>query len=178
MRISIEKPGYYKMNFNGIPSIEVLNEILTYEDKISLSKIKDDIWKDVKSLPDRNIRGTRDNVVSYILGLLIQIGLEVELSKEQHLYFLLDESSGYIKIGKSNNVDKRIKTLNRELSLDLKKIKVLDSCSIFETSLHKLFSDDNMMYKNGREWFFASHKLIRFIEIVDQKNIKELCLIK
>jgi hypothetical protein len=110
--------------------------------------------------------------------LLIQIGLEVELSKEQHLYFLLDESSGYIKIGKSNNVDKRIKTLNRELSLDLKKIKVLDSCSIFETTLHKLFSDDNMMYKNGREWFFPSHKLIRFIESVNQKNIEELCQIK
>jgi hypothetical protein len=103
------------------------------------------------------------------------------------LYFI-ENSAGHIKIGVSDQVDRRIKTLEKTYG-PLKILKVLNNMGPLETTLHKKFryintkvsspSIYNQIYDEPNmdgytEWFLPGFRLTEFIDEVNEKNIESL----
>jgi hypothetical protein len=138
-------------------------ELLSIPQRDLLSNYTDDIWISLKKYDYYDIeRG--------ILSCLLMCGLEHRVAKEKHLYFL-EADNGLIKIGISNNVDKRIHKLESILKTNIKLLKYIPNKAPYEKILHKIYSNDNIIYKNQTEWFHPTHDLIRFISYVNEKNI-------
>ena len=113
--------------------------------------------------------GNREKVLIYqIYGiaftdLIIPKNLTSEIN---HLYFM--ESEIGIKIGKSKNVNERIKQINA-YSPSARIIKIIEFAGGFETLLHRKFKDINIKGNEqiGIEWFYKNPKLLEFISEID-----------
>jgi predicted GIY-YIG superfamily endonuclease len=88
-------------------------------------------------------------------------------SKKQicFVYFILNEDSNAIKIGKAKDVNKRLKTLQTSSPAELKLIKSVQTAGEakaleLEKSLHEEFQ---VIRLNG-EWFRAEQNLLTYIE--------------
>ena len=90
-------------------------------------------------------------------------------SSINHLYFI--ESDFGIKIGKSKDVNKRLKQIQVYAPL-AKLIKIIKYAGKFESDIHNKFKHINIKNKNtiGIEWFDKSIDLIEFISEIDEVN--------
>lgn len=88
-----------------------------------------------------------------------------KLAHQAHfIYFILNEDSNAIKIGRATNVVKRLKALQTSSPAKLKLIKSLQvegakEAQALEQSLHQQFSD----LRVTGEWFKAETKLLEYI---------------
>ena len=129
-----------------------------------LSNYEDDIFETLKKLP-------------YCEGALILQSILYTIlyrNSNKDLYFF-ESDSGLIKIGISQDVDKRIVQVSNQVKSKLKLIKVLKGCCQYERDLHKIFEDINIPYMLQTEWFHPTTDLISFIERLSEKNITNLC---
>lgn len=76
--------------------------------------------------------------------------------KESYVYFIQNPITGYIKIGFTNNLSRRIKTFNTANANDLKLIYYVLADRNFESSMHNYFKDDRV----NREWFSPTRVLL------------------
>ena len=79
------------------------------------------------------------------------------------IYFI--ECNDFIKIGKSNNPEQRLQSLQVASPYKLNLLKVLDVDDVFEKDVHKYFS---YLHHRG-EWFKKDALLMHYIES-DHKN--------
>jgi len=88
----------------------------------------------------------------------------------QHLYFF--ESDFGVKIGKSKNVDARIKTIQQSYAPSAKILKIIPNAGKFEQNLHKKFKKQNIRNHPvyGVEWFYKNDDLASFIDEVESVN--------
>lgn len=82
-----------------------------------------------------------------------QSGHEVS---EDDLYFLFH--AGCVKIGRSKNIDDRVKALQTSLSMEYQVI-VLPKRGGLEKLMHRCFSD----FKTSREWFNKDERMVVFL---------------
>lgn len=120
-------------------------------------------------LHDKN--KVRQNIFIFIIQLVDKIS-KILCSKEKQLYFL-QNSEGLIKIGVSNDVDRRVNTLENQLECDIYVIKCVPYPK-YERILHRKFDKYNARYKNQVEWFTPYPELVRFIESVDENNFIDM----
>ena len=129
-----------------------------------LSKYEDDMFETLKQLP---YCGEALVLQSILYTILYR-------NSNKDLYFFESES-GLIKIGISQDVDKRIVQVSNRVKSKLKLIKVLKGCCQYEKDLHKIFEDINIPYMLQTEWFHPTTDLLSFIDRLDEKNITKLC---
>ncbi len=75
------------------------------------------------------------------------------------VYFIQNQKTGHIKIGKSIAVNKRLNGLSREVGDPLELLGVIEGYSDLEYKLHSQFQDIRI---HG-EWFMNSPELLEFI---------------
>ena len=76
------------------------------------------------------------------------------------VYFIKAKGSNLVKIGKSINFEKRLRSLQTMSPLPLCKLAVLNGYTERERDLHKKFSK----YREHGEWFIYSAEIKRFLE--------------
>lgn len=80
----------------------------------------------------------------------------------QHVYFALNAESNLVKIGISNNINTRLRSLEIEEKANLKLVhKIKQGGSNLEKHLHNKFISDRVR----GEWFFYSNKIKEYIDI-------------
>lgn len=99
-----------------------------------------------------------------------------QFNQINYVYFIKESSNHFVKIGQSNNVEKRLNTVQTsspaELSLELK-IPTFDSIS-GEKFFHKLFSDKHVR----GEWYRIEENKLEFLKTLNEKLLaKGLSLI-
>lgn len=177
MKITIEHDDLYYFTFDikdfntnerFYINYESIRDAMTILDIKKTSMIVDYLYEDMMNYE-------YNNIIKQIMNCLIIIGIEYKYNNQDSLYFLQNDC-GLIKIGKSNNVERRIRELELFTGSKIRLIKKIEKSSYYEKLLHKIFKNDNIIYKSQTEWFFPSLKLIYLISILDEKNINELCL--
>jgi hypothetical protein len=158
----------FNLDFKGDISLDGLFDSLTISDREIMSKYSDDIWQTLKSYDFYDIRR---GVLNHLLIAL----LEYEISNQNKLLYFLEAENGLIKVGITNDIRRRVNQLQNQLGTKIRVLKLLDGKSAYEKIIHNLYSDDNIIYKGQTEWFHPTHKLIRFISDIDEKNIGKLC---
>jgi hypothetical protein len=158
----------FNLDFKGDISLDGLFDSLTISDREIMSKYSDDIWQTLKSYDFYDIRRG-------VLNHLIIALLEYEISNQNKLLYFLEAENGLIKVGITNDIRRRVNQLQNQLGTKIRVLKLLDGKSAYEKIIHNLYSDDNIIYKGQTEWFHPTHKLIRFISDIDEKNIGKLC---
>lgn len=73
--------------------------------------------------------------------------------------YIIQDARGYIKIGRSDNVSRRLKQLQTAHSHPLKLIYLCSAPSYLEKRLHSMF----FLYKKQGEWFDCSPSLLKTI---------------
>jgi len=142
-----------------------LSRFISQDNIKMLSKYEDEMFESL----DRFVPG---DPRSLILESILYTILHYDDNKD--LYFFYSDT-GLIKIGISNNVDRRIKQVARLVKSNLQVVKVLKDSSQYEKTLHQIFSDINIPYMNQTEWFHPTDDLLSFIGRVNEKNITKLC---
>jgi len=103
--------------------------------------------------------------------------MEHFLTSTQHLYFITSTDMEYVKIGISNNVDKRLKQLKKSTPFDIELYKSVDYGGVYEHSLHTTYKSNNTTFDTAfdgsTEWFILDDKLKRYIDSVDIKKLKK-----
>jgi len=100
---------------------------------------------------------------SYLIAVCIhkdEGGGKRNKAKTTFIYFIKGEGSEFVKIGKSDDIEYRIKTLQAGCPFLLKCICFYEAKSQEEHRLHKLFKKDH--YRG--EWFYLSANIINFIK--------------
>jgi phage terminase small subunit len=86
------------------------------------------------------------------------------------LYFIIADDLGLIKIGRSNNPSKRLRTISNELDTKVEMIKILTGKGDMENLLHKRFKHLNKRFKTNdkinTEWFEITDELTEYINKV------------
>lgn len=77
---------------------------------------------------------------------------------EDDLYFIL--SGEYIKIGRSNNVSKRLKQLSTGNPNNLTLLLKIENKGCLEKYIHKAFKK----YKHNKEWYNDNARIRKFIK--------------
>lgn len=85
------------------------------------------------------------------------------------VYFAYDVDKRYIKIGKTIEPNKRIKTLNGSIPFDIEFYKIVHGDIKFEQSLHKKF---NALRLKG-EWFRYDKLILDYADSLPKYNIME-----
>lgn len=145
-------------------------KIISIEQKELLSNYTDELWSTYKLYDSDDIRC---GILNCLLICALTHNIEKKKIKnlnKKDLYFL-QADNGLIKIGISNDVDRRVVELENILKTNINILKVLQNKGSYENHLHKIYSDDNIIYKKQTEWFHPTHKLINFISNVNEKNI-------
>lgn len=158
----------FNIDFKGDISLDGLFNSLTIAEREVMSKYSDDIWLTLKSYDFYDIRR---GILNHLLIAL----LEYQISNQNKLLYFLEAENGLIKVGITNNINRRVNQLQRELNTKIRVLKLIDGKSAYEKVIHNLYSDDNIIYKGQTEWFHPTHKLIKFISDIDEKNIGKLC---
>lgn len=96
----------------------------------------------------------------------------IDKKSEDHLYFLFH--SAYVKIGKSKDIEKRVKSLKTSLHGTFK-IYVIENKGCLEKIMHHCFSD----FRENREWFRYDYRMTDFInkhgkEYIIKNSMKKL----
>ncbi len=79
---------------------------------------------------------------------------------QSKVYFIQNLYNGNIKIGKSNNPKKRLKSLQTANSNKLSLVATISESYISENEVHKMFSH----FRLTGEWFSYSEQIKDFIE--------------
>lgn len=104
-----------------------------------------------------------------ISELIIEYSNKTEVTKKERkltpgcVYFILNKSNGFVKIGKSININSRLKSLTGYYGKDLKLLFKIDTecCNSLEKELHKEYVD----FRKYGEWFELSNEVINSIKI-------------
>lgn len=88
-----------------------------------------------------------------------------EKTSEDHLYFLVTE--GKVKIGKSKNIESRMKQLQTALSNDYC-CYCFHNKGFLETKLHRIYKE----FRLRGEWFVLNNNISRFIERYNERIVK------
>jgi hypothetical protein len=158
----------FNLDFKGDISLDGLFNSLTIAEREVMSKYSDDIWQTLKLY---DLYDIRRGILNHLLIAL----LEYEISNQNKLLYFLEAENGLIKVGITNDIRRRVNQLQNQLDTKIRVLKLLDGKSAYEKIIHNLYSDDNIIYKGQTEWFHPTHKLIRFISNIDEKNIGKLC---
>lgn len=90
-------------------------------------------------------------------GIFTKLDIEEMNSDKPYVYFILDAKDGKVKIGKSNDPEKRLKTLQTG---HYNKLELIRKTKRYEESaVHKRFAH----YKGMNEWFEYSEEIKHFI---------------
>ena len=80
----------------------------------------------------------------------ILLELKENNRKQGYVYFIQDKKNGFIKVGRTNNVKKRMSQLSSSNNnLELLKVIKTDNAPLWEKELHKFYKNK----KQFREWF-------------------------
>ena len=79
---------------------------------------------------------------------------------QERVYFLQAEQGGAVKIGRTNDVERRVADIQRMSPVPLQVLAIAEGGAALETRLHQKFYDDK---KHG-EWFSPSEGLMAMIE--------------
>jgi hypothetical protein len=142
-----------------------LSRFISQDNVRMLSKYQDEMFESLNRFVPGDPR-------SLILESILYTILYYDDNKD--LYFLYSDT-GLIKIGISNDVDRRVKEVARLVKSNLQIVKVLKDSSQYEKTLHQIFSDINIPYMNQTEWFHPTQDLMSFISKLNEKNITKLC---
>jgi predicted GIY-YIG superfamily endonuclease len=87
---------------------------------------------------------------------------KIKSDKVSQVYLIRNNNNGQIKIGRSNNPERRLKTLLTSTTDDLEIIKTIpsNSASQMESNLHQKFRHKRI----NREWFALTEDDIKFID--------------
>jgi len=146
------------MNPNGRPKG-------SFSKKPKLKKLLKDLSAIMTTLTDR------EKHLAYQLYDIVESDYNFNnvSSSINHLYFI--ESDFGIKIGKSKDVNKRLKQI-QAYAPSAKLIKIIKYAGKFENDIHNKFKHINIKNNNtiGIEWFDKSIDLIEFISEIDEVN--------
>ncbi len=87
---------------------------------------------------------------------------KVNTRKTACIYFIQCEDNGLIKIGFSNDIEKRFNSLRTQSPARLKLLKHMEGGVELEAKLHNKFKK----YRHHGEWFEPSKEILRYIERV------------
>jgi len=87
----------------------------------------------------------------------------LDLVSKDNMYFLFH--NGFVKIGRSKDVQKRLNQLKTSLSCAYS-VYVFECKGDLERKYHHVFSE----YKQTREWFFADNRIKEFIKRMYNEN--------
>ena len=76
------------------------------------------------------------------------------------IYFIQNELTKNIKIGYSNDPEKRIKSLKTSIPENISILKVINGSRIEEKQIHKMFDK----YRITGEWFYENKEILEFIK--------------
>ena len=145
-------------NLNGRPKG-------TFTKKHKLKKLIKDISEIINTLTDR------EKLIAYQLYEIAENDININnvSSSVLHLYFI--ESEFGIKIGRSKNVENRLKQI-KLYAESSKIIKTINFAGNFESDIHNKFKDINIKNNQtiGIEWFNKSVDLLDFIDDLDCVN--------
>lgn len=115
--------------------------------------------------------------VSLPLGILWGLAQPKNIKKynEPHQpdkVYLLKSDNGIYKIGYSNNVDRRVDQLNRQLPIEVREVFSIEceQAKIAESYLHGYFNDKRL----AGEWFIFDAKDVQSFEVQARKIVKRL----
>lgn len=80
-----------------------------------------------------------------------------EYSSDDHMYFLFHRDT--TKIGRTKNINRRIKALSTSLSHDYN-VFLFNNKGHMEKVMHMVFAE----FRTSREWFKSDYRMIRFAE--------------
>lgn len=93
------------------------------------------------------------------------------LNHSGKVYFIQAGDNGAIKIGYTDNVNKRLKQIQTGNPYKLNLLKVINGNYETERTIHKLFSKDRL----EGEWFTPTKELLKFIDIGIKDNETTSC---
>jgi len=126
-----------------------------YGYKLPQKKIKEwilETWKNKHLLSQTNIR-LQD-------GKIISVVQESNQTKKSKIYFVLCKEAQVVKIGISNDVKKRLDSLQTAKTFKLELLKFTEGDRNLEQKIHEQFKH---LRVNG-EWFSYSEELSKFID--------------
>lgn len=124
-------------------------------------------YNELGSKVEVNLAFIWDRILTKMVYKLLE-----EDDKESFLYFMKNQD-GLIKIGISQDPDKRRKQLQSVMKDQIELIKVLPFPN-YERLLHKKFIDYNAYYKDQIEWFHPYPDLIDFVYTVEENNFDKM----
>ena len=128
------------------PKNESQTRPLVQLDKIEQNQVWDTILKKYKS---KDI--TRKIVSEEVISFKADYKNTLKEHYSKYLYFIYDETNQAVKVGVTNNPQKRLETLQCGNCNKLKMIACFEKCAYLEKTIHKALAD----YKceGGNEWF-------------------------
>jgi hypothetical protein len=135
----------------------------TFSNRPKLKKLLKDLAAITDTLTDR------EKMLAYQLYGIVEADIYATSisSSVEHLYFF--ESDFGIKIGKSKDVQNRLKQI-KLYAPEAKVLRVIKYAGKFESNMHKKFSYLNIENKNGigTEWFRKDkNQIVTFIESIE-----------
>ena len=84
-----------------------------------------------------------------------------EKKYDSYVYFIQDKMSNMIKIGKANDVEKRLKQLQTSCPYELELLSYIPGDESLEKDIHKKFSE----YRHRGEWFMPKKEIFDYIHL-------------
>lgn len=110
-----------------------------------------------------------------ILSNKMYVLIEYLESKLKDLYFIASSCGNMVKIGFSNQVDKRFVTLKKNTPFNIDMIKYIEGAGIYEKDIHRLFKKKNikfdMKFDGSTEWFHLDDKVKSFIKDISIEKL-------
>ena len=93
------------------------------------------------------------------------------------LYFIIDYDRVKVKIGRTKNIESRLRKLKSTTPFNIDLLKIIENGGKYESRLHKEFDDNNLTFSNKfdgfTEWFYIDDRLNRFISNIDLKKLEK-----
>jgi|688.fasta_scaffold496867_2 hypothetical protein len=106
----------------------------------------------------------------YSLRLISSANYYLNIYYSDFLYLLYSKTLDLYKIGKTKNMDQRVRGIEKDMGLDdIEIIYEIPNHSYLETTLHKKFSHLNVPVRkkqNHREWFKYDDEIINEFEML------------
>lgn len=106
-----------------------------------------------------DVRASIEEVVYVQLYIRLLDRIQHYLERNSNgLYLLYSPKMDLLKIGITNNLNERIKNINRDIGDEVEVLEFYEECSTLEKILHKKFKSDNVRFigktgTNHKEWF-------------------------
>lgn len=134
-----------------------------------LEKIMGLNTKDPKKILEISSQRTLEEY-KYSLRLINSANYYLNIYYSDFLYLLYSKTLDLYKIGKTKNMDQRVRGIEKDMGLDdIKIIYQIPNHSYLETTLHKKFSHLNVPVRkkqNHREWFKYDDEIINEFEML------------